>query len=233
MYLVFNVPSPITLECTIQMTMKKLEAENKDVKSKLAAANAKIACMEKIFTKGQIRKMSSPGNVQWEWNDISNAICLHAAGPRAYNHLYRKGFPLPHASTLQRWARKVDISEGFLSTSVELMRTGADLPEDDRICVLAFDEMKVAETYEYDAMGDVVRTPSKYVQVVIARGLRKSWMQPVFFDYDCPMNQEILFKIITGLSQAEFPVVAVVCDMGPTNRKIWKTLGVTPGKYFI
>lgn len=78
--------------------IKQLQQENRGLKSKLAEADAVVTCVRKIFTDGQIRKMISPGNVQWNWKDISNAICIHASGPRAYNHLYKKGFL--HTATL-------------------------------------------------------------------------------------------------------------------------------------
>lgn len=66
--------------------------------------------------------------------------------------------------------------------------------------------------------------------MVMARGLRKCWKQPVFFDFDCQMTKDILFSVILAIQNVGFQVVAVVCDMGPTNRKLWKTLDVTVGK---
>lgn len=112
------------------------------------------------------------------------------------------------------------------------MKQSTELIAEDKVCVLAFDEMKVAETFEYDTVGDVIRKPANYVQVVMARGLRKSWKLPVFYDFDCQMTKEILHSIITELSKAGYPVVAIVCNMGPTNRRLWKDLGVTIGNYF-
>lgn len=173
--------------------------------------------------------MMSPGNIRWKWRDISNAICLHAAGPRAYNHLYSKGFPLPNKSTLHRWCAKIPIAEGVLKNSIEFMRQTTNLNLEDRICVLAFDEMSVAESYEYDLVNDVVKSPAKYVQFVMARGLRSSWKQPVFYSFGCQMTKELINDIIRQLSSAAFPVVALVCDLGSTNRKLYKELNVTPG----
>lgn len=80
--------------------VRSLNSKIKDLELKLAQANAAVQTMQSIFTEGQIRKLKSPGDLKWKWEDISNAICLQASGPRAYNHLYRKGFPLPHIKTL-------------------------------------------------------------------------------------------------------------------------------------
>lgn len=213
--------------------IRNLKMQLKELEIKFQQANKVVTCMSSIFTEGQIRKIMSPGAVQWKWSDISSAICLHASGPRAYNHLYKTGFPLPSISTLQRWSRKIHISEGILTTAIDFMRHNTELSEKEKICVLVFDEMKVVETFEYDAVGDYVRKPANYVQVVIARGLWKSWKQPIFFNYDCEMDRPTLFSIISQLSSADYTVVGIVSDMGPSNRKLWKTLGVSKGNLFV
>lgn len=57
-----------------------------------------VSYVRSVFTEGQLRKMISPGSLKWKWEDISSTICLQAAGPRVYRHLYNKGFPLPCVS---------------------------------------------------------------------------------------------------------------------------------------
>lgn len=79
--------------------------------------------------------------------------------------------------------------------------------------------MKVTEAFEYDQVGDYVRKPVNYVQVVMTRGLLKSWKQQVFYDYDWQMSKQILSSIILALQTVALTVVAVACDMGSTNRK--------------
>ncbi|GBP01970.1 Transposable element P transposase [Eumeta japonica] len=209
----------------------ELEIKIKDLENQLKDYESLADGMNKIFTKGQIRKIISPGRVCWTNQDISNALCLHAAGPRAYNHLYEKGFPLPHKKTLQRWCKTVDVSAGLLSASMEVMRQEkGKLSVTERVTVLAFDEMKVSEMYAYDAVADIVESPKKYVQVVIARGLKKSWKQPIFYDFDCKVTPELLKFLIQELYNMKYPVVVVVCDMGPSNSKLWTDLGVTIDK---
>ena len=176
--------------------IKLLESQIKNLQCELAQCNKALDNVRKIFTEGQVRKLMTSDTVHWEWTDISNALCLHASGPRAYNHLYVKGFPLPHVSTLQRWCRKVRVEECIINSSLDFMRHITNLSDDEKVCVLAFDEMKVMETFEYDTTLDKVRKPSNYVQVVMARGLKKSWKQPVFYDFDCKMSKEIIYKII-------------------------------------
>ena len=90
--------------------------------------------------------------------------------------------------------------------------------------------MKVEETYEYDSPADVVRKPANYDQVVMARGLKQSWKQPVYYVFDCKMSKELIYSLISKLSTAGFPVVGMVCDMDPANRKLLREFGATPGK---
>lgn len=161
--------------------IRNIENEVKDLKLQLSKANSVVEATKSILSEGQMRKLMSPGRIQWKWKDISNALCLHASGPRAYRHLYKKGYPLPHKTTLQRWCRKVFIEEGILWTSIEFMGQITDLSEDEKLCILSFDEMKVMEAYEYDCIKDVVKGPAKFVQVVMARGIKSSFKQPVFF----------------------------------------------------
>ena len=48
-----------------------LESENEDLKLKLDQENLAIEGMLKLFREGQIRKIMSPGPVQWRRKDIS------------------------------------------------------------------------------------------------------------------------------------------------------------------
>jgi len=41
------------------------------------------------------------------------------------------------------------------------------------------------------------------------------------------MTMELLFQILKCLQEIGFVVVAMVNDMGPTNMRLWKDLGIT------
>ena len=200
--------------------------ENKELKCQLAQANSVVDFMRKICADDQIGKLMGPGNLLCKWGNISSTICLQASGPRAYQHLFQKEFPLPHFKTLECWCGRVSLPEGILFTSIEFMRHTTDMPLSGKICVLALDEMKV----EYDSPAVVIRKPSNYVQVVMARGLKKSWKQPVYYDFYYKISKDIVYSLISKLSTAGFWVVEMVCDMGPSNRKLLRELGATLGK---
>lgn len=62
----------------------------------------------------------------------------------------------------------------------------------DKIVVLSFDEVYIAHDVCYDKAIDQVLGPHQTVQVVMVRGLFKSWKQPVFYSYDTPMTASII-----------------------------------------
>ncbi|KAH8299469.1 hypothetical protein KR044_001636, partial [Drosophila immigrans] len=162
-------------------------------------------------------------------SDISTAICLHTAGPRAYNHLYKKGYPLPSRATLYRWIAEVPIKPGTQDVVIDLM-DNEEMLEVDKLCVLSFDEMTITAGSENDSSADVVDKPSNYVQMAIVRGLKTSWKQPVYFDFDAQMNADNLNDIIKKLHKKGYPVVAIVSDLVPSNRKLWTQLGISETK---
>ncbi|TMW44547.1 hypothetical protein DOY81_010373, partial [Sarcophaga bullata] len=112
---------------------RQLETENKDLKCKLYQANLAVDAMRKIFSEGQIRKLMSPSYVHWSWEDITNAVYLHEAGPGAYNHLYDKGFPLPHSSTLRRWCERNDKKTANTPLNEEIRATSVDKSKEEQV----------------------------------------------------------------------------------------------------
>ena len=100
------------------------------------------------------------------------------------------------------------------------MKATTQLDEQQRVCSLCFDELKIRECYTYDKASDTLFKPVKYGQVAILRGIKNyiikvtylliiffaytlfilgllsKWKQPVFYDFDCKMTVNIIFDII-------------------------------------
>lgn len=74
---------------------------------------------------------------------------------------------------------------------------------------------------------DTTLAPAKYVQVVMARGICSNWKQPIFFDYDRKMSKNLLFEIIIKLESIGYPVYAINCDLGGSNRALWSSLKIS------
>lgn len=58
------------------------------------------------------------------------------------------------------------------------------------------------------------------------RGLISKWKQLLYYNFDTDMSKELILDIIMKVEAAGFLVVAMVCDMGPTNVRLWNSLGV-------
>ncbi|BFF90413.1 uncharacterized protein DMAD_08942 [Drosophila madeirensis] len=215
-----------SLRGRIRLMQKKMDS----LREQLEVYKDLEISLRTIFTETQIKILKNKGKrAVFNATDMSAAICLHTAGPPAYYHLYRKGFPLPSRATLLRWLSDVNISTGTLDVVIDLMEN-EEMPEVDKLCVLSFDEMKVAAAFEHDSSADVDYEPSTYVQLAIARGLNKSWEQPVFFDFSTLMDADTLHSIINKLHKRGYPVVAIVSDLGAGNQTLWTELGISERK---
>lgn len=93
--------------------IKILQSENADLKKLLHKERAEKKSIEQIFTEGQLRKLKTSKQVQWNVRDIASAISLYAGGSRSYRLLRKRGYPLPAISTLRRWGSKINIQLGM------------------------------------------------------------------------------------------------------------------------
>lgn len=152
--------------------------------------------MKKIFTSQQRNKLNNPKKrPRWSIEDISKAIVIHSAGPRAYRLLLKKGYTFPAVSTLRSWLKQIKIAPGILKPVLNIIKL-KDMNTMQKVCILSFDEMKLRKVYLYDKANDETLKPYSYVQVVMLRGLFSNWKQVIFYDYDCKMTKDILFAII-------------------------------------
>jgi len=127
-------------------------------------------------------------------------------------------------SSLQRWAKNIDMRNGIL----RMMQLNSQTLQDyEKLTVLMFDEVKISSTMEYDVLRDEVVGRHSQMQVVMVRGIASRWKQPIFVGFDQKMTKSILFSIIDRLDQIGFNVLCCVSDYGGGNVGLWKTLDVT------
>lgn len=238
----FRVQTDVTAT-TIDSVTNSLNEKTREV----AELKETLSAVEKVFSKNQISKLKHQKRIQWSTTEIANSIVLYAAGPRAYRLMLKKGFPYPAVSTLRAWLKKIKIQPGILKNIFKLVEF-SDFNNNDRVCIIMFDEIKIRKEYIYDRLEDEILKPFAYAQVVMMRGLFKSWKQPIFYDYDFKMTAKTLFEIInflesSGMSKnssevlnfnkyysAGFPVVAMVSDLGGGNRGLHTELEISKSK---
>nr|XP_022910941.1 uncharacterized protein LOC111421979 [Onthophagus taurus] len=137
-------------------------------------------------------------------------------------------------STLKSWASKIDMRQGILHHMLLFLSVaGKGYSDQERLVVLSFDEMKVAEVYEYDRKYDQIIGPHSQMQVVNARALFGSWKQPIFAGFDTRMTGTLLLTLINKLHDIGFEVIACVSDCGPSNLGLWRELGITHESSYI
>ena len=168
---------------------------------------------------------------------------LYIRGPKSYKSL-SSIFALPSRITLNRMLSNVILKCGvndnifsFLSVSVE------NMSEENRLCVLCFDEMAIKTHLYYDIKRDEVlgledfdgqsKTfhPARNACVFFARGI-SNWKQPVAFALSSSTTpsevlHDILLQCIIKLKNIGIKVVAVTCDMGSANLQLSEFLQVT------
>jgi len=130
-------------------------------------------------------------------------------------------------SSLQIWAKTIDMSNGILHDVLRIMSINADnLKPHEKLTVLMFDEVKIACTLEYDVLHDQVLGSHNQMQVIMARGIASPWKQPVMVDFDTKMTKSILFTVIQELDQIGYTVICCVSDCGGRNLGLWNELGI-------
>ncbi|KAF0682161.1 Transposable element P transposase, partial [Aphis craccivora] len=204
------------------VSLKKNNSEEVD--------NKVLECLGGIFSQNQINIiLKKKKKVNWTSNEISQAFTLRYLGVRGYKFVRQNmNFPLPGLSTLRSWATKIDLRHGLLKDVLRLMKVASiDMTKRDSLCVIQFDEVKIASTYEYDKKYDEIIGPHSQLQVVMARGLFAKWKQPIYVDFDQKITKELLFKIITEVYNAGYLTVACVHDCGGANIGLWKELGIS------
>jgi Transposase protein/87kDa Transposase len=70
----------------------------------------------------------------------------------------------------------------------------------------------------------------------MARGLVRSWKQPIFVDFDQKITKNLLEEIIKKVHETGFTVVAIGSDCGPENVSLWNEAngyGITPERPYM
>lgn len=130
-------------------------------------------------------------------------------------------------SSLQRWAKCIDMRSGILDDVLKIMKLSGDSMQNyEKLTVLMFDEVKVSSTMEYDVLRDEVVGPHSQMQVIMARGIASPWKQPIYIDFDKKMTKKILFEVIEKLDKIGYKTICCVSDCGGGNVGLWKALDI-------
>jgi hypothetical protein len=199
--------------------------------SKLRCSLARVSSsLAKSFTRGQLQVLQHGKRyARWTDTEIAKAIVFRKISRRGYNFVRKRmNLPLPHGSTLVRWSRCIPAAPGFVPAACILFDTICKSGNQMlRFAVLSFDEVKVSSKPSYSGKNDCVYVVSQ-AQTFMIRGLFAKWKTIVYYNYDTAATKDLICRIITFAENYGIRILGVVCDMGPSNVKARKELGVSP-----
>ncbi len=173
----------------------------------------------------------------WGYEDITRAIVLRAISRKGYTYFRDKlRFPLLSLSTHQRWCRSFQCRPGVIEGAITVLKMqGQTMTPRKKIAVLSFDDMNIDSRFVYDQAEDRIMGPHKDALVIMIRGLMSGWKQPVYYNFDKTITEEILNSrnsIIITIEAAGYQVVAIVSDLGGKNNRVWSKLKILQSNCF-
>lgn len=192
------------------------------------------------FLLSQLRcaKRAAKGR-RWTIEEKIVALVLFKRSPKCYN-LLRKIVTMPSRKTLLSLLQKVPFEMGINEHVFQHIKETVS-NDQNKSCVLLFDEMDIKENVEYDAYNDRIvgfieasdgsRKWANRALVFMLQGVARKWKQPVayyFSNNGC--SADILknyLEVVISVTQniADLDVVATICDMGSSNVKALREMG--------
>lgn len=157
------------------------------------------------------------------------ALSLYKQGPRAYRWL-SKIFILPSPLTLSRLISMASIKPGINKKIFRQLKHRAEkMSEDEKLCILMFDEMAITPHFQYNRRTDTItgfatndNKIADHALVFMLRGVIKNYKQPIAYSFCSGTTKTIELKnliktIIEEVHHCGFKVLATICDQGTTN----------------
>lgn len=241
----------------LQLVCKKGRNAIKDLRKKSTQTlvqNIMKGCTNKVSFNLLINQIQmqhkKPRGRRWSIEDKAVALSIYKRSPKAYR-LLQCFLCLPSRATMLSLLSSIPMNAGICNSIFEQLKKYAhQMDEDDRICVLIFDEMSLKQHLEYDTRNDVIsgfedfgtERRSKYSNMALAflvQGIRKPWKQPVaFYLVNNKMESSkgktntsnytldyCITEVLTACMASGLNVVATICDMGTSNVSALHQLG--------
>lgn len=186
---------------------------------------------------------------RWTAFDKAFALNVLMVSPSTYR-LLKKFLCLPSITTLHRSIQWICNTSGFCEKIFYLLQRKLKTQnENQKLCVLSVDEMAIRPRLQYlnkydhiigyqDSISlreDGIFHIATHALVFMARGVMNNWKQILgyFFVYHCipgSMLKTLVVECIKRLQNADLKVVALVCDQGSNNMKMFSELQLSEHK---
>jgi len=188
----------------------------------------------------------------WTQAEKNFSIGLFYKSPATYKYLRNKqNIILPGVSTIKKWIGNSKCMPGFnIGFLKQLQLKIETMTDEEKYCVVVFDEMSIKKYLEYSKYLDIVegfedlghkgRTNqiASLAMVFVARGLYSTWKMPITYYLSASSMKhdvltEIIIEVVEKLFSIGLSVTAIVCDQGTNNVAALKKLGISKEKpYF-
>lgn len=205
----------------------------------------------KVLAEMQMYRKNK-STLPWKLSEKQFSINLYYKSPATYKFLRNKqNIILPSETTIRRWIGNSKFCPGFNLRWLKHIKNKLDtMTDNEKYCVLLFDEMKIKSFLEYSKYLDMVegfedlghkgRTKKLATQsmVFIIRGLYSQWKLPLaYFLSGSSMSsvilKDLIIDVIEKCIELGFNIVAFVCDQGSNNYSALKCLGLNKENPFI
>ncbi|CAI6351887.1 unnamed protein product [Macrosiphum euphorbiae] len=233
------------LKKKIQVSRNKYNLHTFKNNITFSSFGSKVIAEMQMFHKRNSRK-------PWTLAEKNFAINLYYKSPATYKFLRNnQQIILPSETTLRRWIGKSKFCPGFNSLWLKQIKNKLEtMSDEEKHCVLIFDEMKIKSFLEYSKYLDMVegfeglghkgRTNKLATQamVFVVRGLYSNWKLPLaYFLSGSSMSSSILKDLIVDViekcTNLGFNIVALICNQGSNNYSALKHLGCCKEKPFV
>jgi len=181
----------------------------------------------------------------WTINEKKLALSIYYKSPSTYEYMRKNKIILPGASTVRRWLNSINFSTGFSSKyMVQIQLKVSFMSYQEKQCVVLLDEISIMKSIEYNKskdeiegyedLGTLGRTDKigSHALVIMVRGLYNNWKFPLsYYLTGSGIKGDNLAIIVKESVQKLFDLgltpVAIVCDQGTQNRRMFSLLGGT------
>lgn len=207
-----------------------------------------------IFNNDQLNILTAKYKKIPKWCDdtlIKAYQLKFACGISGYKELLHQGHPLPSLRTLREKLENWKFLSGSPDEIFHFLQIKVPLFSNliDKDCVIVMDEISITPGLCYDNstgtfVGNVTLPEhdttevATHVLVFMLAGISQRWKQVIDYYYTSKHTDGSKFKplILNYIEKANaigLNVHAIVSDMGSANQAMWRSFGITAGKYSI
>lgn len=181
-----------------QKRLGQLRGKIKSSRNVLCNIMPMIMDLSKIAKTLVLMQLRGAKRKSWTEQEKQFATSFFYKSPAAYFFLRGKGLILPSPSTVRRWISINVFKTGFDKNAKRHLKLKCSvMNENEKKCVVAFDEMSIKEYIEYNKKLDLIegfedlgplgRSEKKATHALVfsIRGLYTNWKTPVAYFFSC------------------------------------------------